>query len=85
MRWQEELSKFRYKWKYRPGRINVADPLSRVQLAALTRRMTQHKAAVPAVPVDSPAANPEPNLHDPSPIIHEPEPAAQDNLSDFHT
>lgn len=49
----------------------------------MTRRMPQHKAAVPAVPVDSPAANPEPNLHDPSPITPEPEPAVQDNLSDF--
>ena len=28
-RWAERLSRFQFCWKYRPGRINVADPLSR--------------------------------------------------------
>jgi Reverse transcriptase (RNA-dependent DNA polymerase)/RNase H-like domain found in reverse transcriptase/Integrase zinc binding domain/Chromo (CHRromatin Organisation MOdifier) domain/gag-polyprotein putative aspartyl protease/Integrase core domain len=28
-RWMEFLSRFNYKWEYRPGRINVADPISR--------------------------------------------------------
>ena len=29
-RWSEFLERFNYKWQYRPGRSNVADPLSRV-------------------------------------------------------
>ena len=29
-RWMERLSRFNFKWEYRPGRINVADPISRV-------------------------------------------------------
>jgi hypothetical protein len=28
-RWSEYLQKFKIKWKYQPGRVNVADPLSR--------------------------------------------------------
>jgi hypothetical protein len=28
-RWMEFMSQFNYTWQYRPGRINVADPLSR--------------------------------------------------------
>ena len=37
-RWAEFLSRFTFTWEYRPGRINVADPLSRrpdYQLGAL--------------------------------------------------
>ena len=29
-RWAERLSKFAFIWQYRPGRLNVADPLSRL-------------------------------------------------------
>jgi hypothetical protein len=29
-RWAEYLSRYRFTWEYRPGRTNVADPLSRV-------------------------------------------------------
>ena len=50
VRWSEYLQAFRFRWQYRPGRINVADPLSRVQtgvIAAITRG--QSKMAVPAV------------------------------------
>jgi hypothetical protein len=28
-RWMEYLSRFHYTWEYRPGRLNVADPVSR--------------------------------------------------------
>jgi hypothetical protein len=28
-RWSKELSMFTFRWEYRPGRVNVADPLSR--------------------------------------------------------
>ena len=27
--WAERLSRFQFTWEYRPGRVNVADPLSR--------------------------------------------------------
>jgi hypothetical protein len=39
VRWSQFLSRFNYKWLYRPGRINVADPLSRspALCAVLTR------------------------------------------------
>lgn len=47
-RWVEFLQRFHWKWEYRPGRINVADPLSRVfpdplttQLMMLTRRQAR--------------------------------------------
>lgn len=39
-RWMEFLSRFSFTWEYRPGRINVADPISRIwepMCAALTR------------------------------------------------
>ena len=38
-RWVEYLERFTYTWQYRPGRVNVADPLSRAPLflAAITR------------------------------------------------
>ena len=29
-RWMELLSKYHFQWEYRPGRTNVADPLSRI-------------------------------------------------------
>ena len=36
-RWVEELQAFRWNWEYRPGRINVADPLSRIPQVPLNR------------------------------------------------
>ena len=44
-RWMEYMARFEYDWLYRPGRLNVADPISRnpalapiyTLLAALTR------------------------------------------------
>ena len=48
-RWMEYLARFDYDWKYRPGRLNVADPISRnptlglvfVSFAAPTRAATK--------------------------------------------
>ena len=48
-RWMEYLARFDYDWKYRPGRLNVADPISRnptlglvfVSFAATTRAATK--------------------------------------------
>ena len=34
-RWSQYLQQFNFKWEYRPGRSNVADPLSRVKATAL--------------------------------------------------
>ncbi len=36
VRWLEYLSRFHHTWEYRPGRTNVADPISRIH-AALAR------------------------------------------------
>ena len=33
-RWAEKLSKYKFMWEYRPGRLNVADPLSRLRMAS---------------------------------------------------
>ena len=33
-RWAEKLSRFKFTWEYRPGRLSVADPLSRIPIAA---------------------------------------------------
>ena len=49
-RWAETLARFSFGWEYRPGRVNVADPLSRnprhreITMAALST--TQPKAQV---------------------------------------
>ena len=39
-RWLEALTRSKFSWEYRPGRVNVADPLSRCPIFAmvLTRR-----------------------------------------------
>ena len=54
-RWMEYMSRFHYTWQYRPGRNNVADPLSRnpltlatLFLGAVTRG--QNKRKLPDVP-----------------------------------
>ena len=86
VRWSEYLQAFRFRWQYRPGRINVADPLSRVQtvkLAAVTRRQRQAAGLKPAA---SPTADPSPVLpSDPrSDLPQNPSAAAdQQELSDF--
>lgn len=61
-RWAETLQLFDFEWEYRPGRINVADPLSRIPgespvttqsqaIAALCRRVA---AASPAITGSAP-------------------------------
>ena len=58
-RWSEYLQRFDFEWLYRPGRINVADPLSRVLPIALnaitlraitTRRQTRQSTDYPPPP-----------------------------------
>ena len=47
-RWAEHLAMFDFAWEYRPGRTNVADPLSRnpVFLAAVVTRQRPSKSKV---------------------------------------
>jgi RNase H-like domain found in reverse transcriptase len=40
-RWSEFLSRFDYHLVYRPGRTNVADPLSRLRVGMVTRPLAQ--------------------------------------------
>ena len=55
-RWSEYLQRFTFAWEYRPGRINVADPVSRrpsdqypvVTINVLTRALKAAKAASPS-------------------------------------
>jgi hypothetical protein len=51
VRWSEKLERFAFTWRYQPGRINVADPLSRAPhvLAFVWRASTRsHSVAEPA-------------------------------------
>lgn len=63
-RWLDFLSRFNYEWKYIPGRANVADPLSRVFVAAVRAQwlaVTTRSRQGPAPSVTAPtAAVPEP-------------------------
>ena len=64
-RWSEFLARFNFRWEYRPGRLNVADPLSRhpafkpapvmVMLAALLAGVTTRSATRPPAPAPLPA------------------------------
>ena len=57
-RWSEYLQRFTIQWEYRPGRINVADPVSRrpnaqyplLTLAALTRSLKATPNPSPPAP-----------------------------------
>jgi hypothetical protein len=67
-RWAEYLARFRFQWVYRPGRKNVADPLSRViikqptdpcaclaSLLAMELRSKRHRVRMePAAPAQQP-------------------------------
>ena len=81
-KWNEFLQMFKYRWQHRPGRINVADPLSRVhciRLAALTGRQALFEPAVESAA--EPAAIPEPVLQNLSPVM--PDAAAELSLTAF--
>ena len=59
VRWSKYLQALRYRWGYRPGRINVEHPLSRMQVvtvAAVTRG--KRTCAVPELPAANPSADP---------------------------
>ncbi|KAK9808466.1 hypothetical protein WJX73_009373 [Symbiochloris irregularis] len=65
-RWQEFLSRFHFSWEYRPGRTNVADPISRspaflnlVTTVAIALRNRDVPAAMSShVPAAVPAPSP---------------------------
>ena len=40
--WSQYLQQFTFRWEYRPGRINVADHLSRYPVLVMTRRAAKH-------------------------------------------
>ena len=58
-----QVFRFRFRWQYKPGRINIADSLGRMQaalVAAVTRG--QSKTAVPKEPATDPTTDPSPVL-----------------------
>lgn len=62
-RWVESLQRFNWKWEYRPGRSNVADPLSRypAQLCAVT---TRRQAKAPPTNHQPPTKRPRTEQHE---------------------
>ena len=95
-RWQEFLAQFDYKWLYRAGRNNVADPLSRspaltlmFYLAAITgvrrservRAKQKKKDKNRAAPTEAPVPQPEPTPEQHTP----PEPAQAQPQSEAQT
>ena len=64
-RWSEYLQRFTFNWEYRPGRLNVADPVSRrpneqyptVSMNAITRSL---KALQPPAPATTPRKTSQP-------------------------
>jgi hypothetical protein len=46
-RWSEYLQRFDFDWQYRPGSGNVADPLSRLPMLAVTRASRSHALPPP--------------------------------------
>ena len=67
-RWAEFLQQYTFDIVHRPGRCNVADPLSRrpdlrAILCALTRRAARSSATIPVVPQDA-----DPAMSTPEPV-----------------
>lgn len=50
VRWIEYLSRFHYTWEYRPGRINVADPLSRMHATVLAAKAQSRYSLTSSLP-----------------------------------
>jgi hypothetical protein len=46
-RWAEYLQRFNFKWEHRPGRGNVADPLSRLPFTTAALKVTRTQALPP--------------------------------------
>ena len=55
-RWNERIQPYKSEWEYRPGRINVADPLSR-HPSFFAERSTVAAALLLKTAADSPAMN----------------------------
>ena len=71
-RWNQKLERFSYKWQYRQGKLNVADPLSRLELNALTRSRARKEAA---------AAKPSPSADKEQPVDKSPSPSVVEERS----
>lgn len=87
VRWSEYLQAFRFRWQYRPGRTNVADPLSRVQAVKLAA-VNRGQRAAEFQPAASPTADPSPVLPlDPKLVLPQNPCSAtgQQELLDFQT
>jgi hypothetical protein len=54
-RWMEFLARFHYTWQYRPGRVNVADPISRgPHLASISALLADDNCPLPPdAPIDT--------------------------------
>ena len=62
-RWSEILQPYDFKWEYRPGRTNVADPLSRIpvgQVATMGERGCASALCAICIPQDDQVAVPRP-------------------------
>ena len=66
------MERFSYKWQYRQGKLNVADPLSRLELNALTRSRAKKEAA---------AAKPSPSADKEQPVDKDPSPCVVEERS----
>ncbi len=77
-RWSEYLQRFTFNWKYRSGRINVADPVSRrpsdqypVTTVNVLTRSLKSAASQPSMPASSDVMvnNPDPDTGTASEVI----------------
>jgi hypothetical protein len=56
IRWQQKLALFNYRWEYKPGKINVADPLSRLPPGAFSSLCANVVALMACMPYKTAAS-----------------------------